>query len=79
MIKGVTDPILQELMVTLKNSGGVDRDKDSAVMNAYNSEVSAAEEPPPATGQAKAVLICRKNSHPFQVRVQGNWLEFWLE
>lgn len=60
---------VQELMVTLKNNGGVEFDKDS-VMNMYNGEVTNVEENPPAPGHAKAVLICRKNSHPFQVRIK---------
>lgn len=51
-------------MVTLKNNFGVEPDKDSIVMNA----TEAAPNDGKSSGHPKAILICRRNSHPFQVK-----------
>ncbi|KAK6619970.1 hypothetical protein RUM44_006370 [Polyplax serrata] len=53
-------------MVTLKNNFGVEPDKDSAVMNV--SEGSGTDAKSSVSGHPKALLICRRNSHPFQAR-----------
>ncbi|KAL0268755.1 UNVERIFIED_CONTAM: hypothetical protein PYX00_010574 [Menopon gallinae] len=56
-------------MVTLKNTGGVELDKDGIMTNMYNCEVPQAEGvKPEGGGHAKAVLIPGKSSHPFQER-----------
>ena len=52
-------------MVTLKNNFGVEPDKDSVGMN--TSEGSGNDVKSSGPGQPKAILISRKNSHPFQV------------
>ncbi|EEB10612.1 Rho-associated protein kinase, putative [Pediculus humanus corporis] len=53
-------------MVTLKNNFGVEPDKDSVGMN--TSEGSGNDVKSSGPGQPKAILISRKNSHPFQPR-----------
>lgn len=65
----VTCPELEEVMVTLKNISGVELDKDGVMTNMHNCEMPQAEGvKPEGGGQAKAVLIPGKSSHPFQVR-----------